>query len=327
MKKILITGGLGYIGTKFLDSSYENLEILVFDTNYFTNKLLKNSSSLIVDDIRNFKIDFLEGIDVVIHMSELSNDPLGDLNPSLTNQVNHLSTKELLNKCNSSSIKKFIYMSSASVYGFNENILNEDSETNPLTQYAKSKVDNEKYILNNDFNFETVILRNSTVFGFSNNLRLDLVVNDLTYNAVVNKEIELISDGSPKRPFIHVQDLCNLINLIINTDQNLDKEIINTGANSLNYSIKEIAEIVGELTGVEKLKIGNKDSDQRSYYLDFTKLNALISEFEIQFDLHSGINDLIQNLKTYDLSGNERRLPKLNKLIKDGKLDKNLRWI
>mgnify|MGYP001250380099 CR=1 FL=1 len=327
MKKILITGGLGYIGTKFLDSLYENLEILVFDTNYFTNKSLNNSSLLVVNDIRNFKNDYLEGVDVVIHMSELSNDPLGEFNPSLTNQVNHLSTKELLDKCNASSIKKFIYMSSASVYGFNENILDEGSKTNPLTQYAKSKVDNEKYILDNDFNFETVILRNSTVFGFSNNLRLDLVVNDLTYNAVVNNEIELISDGSPKRPFIHVQDLCNLINLIINTDQNLDKEIINTGANSLNYSIKEIAEIVGELTGVEKLKIGKKDSDQRSYYLDFTKLNTLISEFEIQFDLRSGINDLIKNLKTYDLSGNERRLQKLNKLIEAGKLDKNLRWI
>ena len=178
-------------------------------------------------------------------------------------------------------------MSSASVYGFNENILDEGSKTNPLTQYAKSKVDNEKYILDNDFNFETVILRNSTVFGFSNNLRLDLVVNDLTYNAVVNNEIELISDGSPKRPFIHVQDLCNLINLIINTDQNLDKEIINTSLKSL----KDFRYSSGTLT------VGNVEI-----------FNLLISKLDIpkrwklrlsrHFWREDYFNDLLQRLET-----------------------------
>ena len=324
MKKILVTGGLGYIGTQFIDSFSDDLDILVYDTNFYSNSGSK--TNVIISDIRDFKDEYLDNIEVVVHMSELSNDPLGEFNSQLTKDINHNSTKILLEKCNNSLVEKFIYMSSASVYGFNENRLNESSDTNPLTQYAISKVDNENYILNNDFNFETIILRNSTVFGYSNNLRLDLVVNDLTYSALVDNEIKLISDGSPKRPFVHVKDLCNLIKNIINNDKNFDKEIINVGSNDLNYSIREIAEIVAELTDVDNLIIGEKDLDQRSYFLDFTKLETLITDFEIIFDMKTGIKDLISNLYRYKLSGNEKRLEKLNSLIKSGKLDKNLIW-
>ncbi len=324
MKKVLVTGGLGYIGTQFIDLFTDKLDILVYDTNFYSNSSSK--TNVIIGDIRDFKDEYLENIEVVVHMSELSNDPLGEFNFQLTNDINHNSTKILLEKCNNSQVKKFIYMSSASVYGFNEKRLNESSDTNPLTQYAVSKVDNENYILNNDFNFETIILRNSTVFGYSNNLRLDLVVNDLTYSALVNNEIKLISDGSPKRPFVHVKDLCNLIKNLVDNDKNLDKEIINVGSNSLNYSIREIAEIVAELTDVGNLIIGEKDPDQRSYFLDFTKLETLITDFEIIFDMHKGVKDLISNLYRYKLSGNEKRLEKLNNLIKLGKLDNNLLW-
>ena len=148
-------------------------------------------------------------------MAELSNDPLGELEPNLTNDINHISTVNLLNLCNEAQVKKFIYMSSCSVYGFNEQIVNENSNTNPLTSYSKAKVLNENYILNNEFDFEISILRNATVFGYSPNLRLDLVINDLTYGAFHDKKIVLLSDGTPVRPFVHVEDLSRLISFLL----------------------------------------------------------------------------------------------------------------
>ena len=327
MKNILITGGLGYIGSKFTEIFHDKYDITVFDTSFYNHSKTKENFKLIKADIRQIEKIHLEHIDVVVHMSELSNDPLGEFNPELTNEINHESTKKLLNLSSESGVKKFIYMSSASVYGFNENLLDEKSETNPLTQYALAKINNENYILNNKFNFETIILRNSTVFGFSNNLRLDLVINDLTFNAVNNGLIKLISDGSPKRPFVHVEDLCKLINIIILDKRNLDKELFNVGDNSLNYSIREISEIISELTKVENIEIGEKDPDQRSYYLSFDKLNKTFTNFKIEKNMEKGVNDLILNFNSYQLTGNERRLTKLNKLVDKKMLDTNLYWL
>lgn len=326
MKKILLTGGNGYIGTKFVELFSNTYDITVFDTFYF-GKHKSNRLKIISEDIRNIQVDNLSNIEAIVHMSELSNDPLGAFNPQLTNKINHQATKKLLDLANLLNVKKFIYMSSASVYGFNESKLDEESEVNPLTEYALAKVNNEKFILENNFDFETIIFRNSTVFGFSKNLRLDLVVNDLTFNAIKNKKIRVISDGSPKRPFIHVQDLCSLVDLAIRDVRNFDKEIFNTGNNSLNYSIKEISEIISELTNIKDIDFGDKDNDQRSYYLSFDKLNKYFPEFEIEFDMRNGILDLIRNLKNYELTGNEIRLGKLDSLVKEKKLDSNLFWI
>tara|TARA_S200000501_G_scaffold343591_1_gene354669 strand:+ start:298 stop:1278 length:981 start_codon:yes stop_codon:yes gene_type:complete len=326
MRSILITGGMGYIGNKFIELFSEKYDISVFDTSFFgQNK--SDRVKIISGDIRKIELDVLSNIEVIVHMSELSNDPLGAFNPQLTKEINHSGTKDILELANRVDVKKFIYMSSASVYGFNQNQLDEKSEVNPLTEYAKAKINNENYILENNFEFETIIFRNSTVFGFSKNLRLDLVVNDLTFNALKNNKIEVISDGSPKRPFIHVQDLCRLIDTVISDNRNIDKEIINVGDNSLNYSIKEISQIISDLTNVEDITFGDKDDDQRSYYLSFDKLNKIYPDFEIEFDMRSGIQDLINNLKHYKLSGNEIRLKKLDSLTKEKKVDSNLFWI
>jgi nucleoside-diphosphate-sugar epimerase len=326
MKSILVTGGMGYIGNKFIELFSEKYDILVFDTSFFgQNK--SDSIKIISGDIRKIDLDDLSNIEVIVHMSELSNDPLGAFNPQLTKEINHNGTKNILKLANHIDVKKFIYMSSASVYGFNQNLLDEKSEVNPLTEYALAKINNENYILENNFEFETIIFRNSTVFGFSKNLRLDLVVNDLTYNALKNNKIDVISDGSPKRPFIHVHDLCMLIDIVISDNRNIDKEIFNVGDNSLNYSIKEISKIISDLTNVKDITFGDKDDDQRSYYLSFDKLNKIYPDFKIEFDMSSGILDLINNLKNYKLSGNEIRLRKLDSLKKGKKVDSNLFWI
>lgn len=326
MKNILVTGGLGYIGSKFLEKFKNNYQFTILDTSYFSNANEIKDIKIINKDIRNISKNDLKNIEIVVHMSELSNDPLGEFNPYLTSEINFEATKNLLNLCNQVQMNKFIYMSSASVYGYNENLITEKSETNPLTHYAVAKVNNEKYILNNDFNFEIIILRNSTVFGYSNNVRLDLVVNDLTYNALKNKKITLTSDGSPKRPFIHVEDLARLIDIFIMDDRHHHKEIFNTGNKTLNYSIREISEIVSKLTHIQDIKVGEKDIDQRSYFLNFDKLNRTFPDFKIRYSMEKGVEDLIINLKNYKLSGNERRLQKLKYLIEEDNLDKNLFW-
>ena len=324
MKKILLTGGLGYIGSYFFEKYCSKYDLTIIDTNYF--QAVDENKNIVYKDIRNINQKDLLDIDFVIHMAELSNDPLGDLDKNLTNEINHLATIDLLETANNSNIKKFIYMSSASVYGFSEKILTEKDKVSPLTEYSKAKVRNENYILNNKFNFETIILRNSTAFGFSKNLRLDLVVNDLTYSAYKENKIVLLSDGSPKRPIIHIHDICKFIEILINEKRNLDKEIFNVGDESLNYSIREIAETVSSVLGVDDISIGQFDSDQRSYQLSFQKLKEYFPQFQINFNLEKGILDLLDNFKVYKIKGNERRVQLLNKLIKQNQLDENLKW-
>ena len=328
MKNILLTGGLGYIGSYFVDNYSDTFNIKIIDTNYFQNKYKENSlfDSTVEKDIREILSKDIGNADYIIHMGELSNDPLGDLNKNLTKSINHLGTKKLLELANNSGVKKFIYMSSASVYGFSEQIMREDSKVSPLTEYSKAKVENEKYILNNNFSFEAIILRNSTAFGFSSNLRLDLVVNDLTYGAFKNKKINLLSDGTPKRPIVHIADICRVIEMVLGDIRDLDKEIFNVGDDKMNFSIREIAEKVGECLNLENISFGKHDADQRSYELNFEKLKSYFPSFKIQFDLEQGINDLIKNFENYELTGNEKRIQILNKLIDEKRIDDNLFW-
>ncbi len=328
MKNILLTGGLGYIGSYFVDNYSDTFNIKIIDTNYFQNKYKENSlfDSTIEKDIREILNKDIGNADYIIHMGELSNDPLGDLNKNLTKSINHLGTKKLLELANNSGVKKFIYMSSASVYGFSEQIMRETSKVSPLTEYSKAKVENEKYIFNNNFSFEAIILRNSTAFGFSSNLRLDLVVNDLTYGAFKNKKINLLSDGTPKRPIVHIADICRVIEMVLGDIRDLDKEIFNVGDDKMNFSIREIAEKVGECLNLDNISFGKHDADQRSYELNFEKLKSYFPSFKIEFDLEQGINDLIKNFENYELTGNEKRIQILNKLIDEKRIDDNLFW-
>tara|TARA_B000000532_G_scaffold224573_1_gene201464 strand:- start:268 stop:930 length:663 start_codon:yes stop_codon:yes gene_type:complete len=217
-------------------------------------------------------------------------------------------------------------MSSASVYGFSDKIMNETSEVNPLTEYSRAKVANETYIINNEFSFETIILRNSTAFGFSSNLRLDLVVNDLTYNGYFNQSINLLSDGTPKRPIVHIHDICKIIYECILDSRNLDKQIFNVGSEDMNFSIKEIALTVGKILNIYDINFGQKDADQRSYQLNFEKLNDYFPNFIISYDLENGIKDLVLNFKNYNPTGKENRIKVLRTLITEKKLNKDLFW-
>ena len=325
MKKILLTGGLGYIGSYFHENYSNKYEIKIIDTNFYQTNT-KEGKNIVIKDIRDItKEDFID-IDCIVHMAELSNDPLGDLNKDLTEDINHKATVKLLTLAQNASIKKFIYMSSASVYGFSEKIMNEEDQVSPLTEYSKAKVKNELYMLKSNFNFETIILRNSTAFGYSKNLRLDLVVNDLTYSAYDQNKIILLSDGSPKRPLIHIHDICKFIDILINEKRNFDKEIFNVGDDKLNFSIREIAEKVSEVLNVDDVSIGDYDSDQRSYELSFQKIKNYFPKFQVDFSLEKGIKNLVDSFEFYEIKGNEKRVKILNQLIQQNKLTDNLKW-
>jgi len=325
MQKILVTGGLGYIGSYFIDSYKDKFQIHVIDTNYFQNNI-NDLDNITYKDVRQIEKKDLKNIEVIIHMGELSNDPLGDLNKNITKKINNDGTINLLKLADKSNVKKFIYMSSASVYGFSDEIMNETSEVSPLTEYSRAKVVNESYIINNEFSFETIILRNSTAFGFSSNLRLDLVVNDLTYNGYFKKSINLLSDGTPKRPIVHIHDICKIIYECILDSRNLDKQIFNVGSEDMNFSIKEIALTVGKILNINDINFGQKDADQRSYQLNFEKLNDYFPNFIISYDLENGIKDLVLNFKNYNPTGKENRIKVLRTLITEQKLNKDLFW-
>ena len=326
MKNLLITGGLGYIGSKFINNFSDLYNIFVLDTRLYNDKNTEKYN-LIKKDIRELNPNDIENIDYVVHMAELSNDPLGELSDGLTEEINHVATKNLLEICNNSSVKKFIYMSSCAVYGKNDNLVNEMSELSPLTNYSKSKVANEKFINANQFSYEIIVFRNATVFGYSRNLRLDLVINDLCYEAFTKSEINLLSDGTPKRPFIHVLDLANIINEFLISNKNYHKEIFNIGSNELNFSIKEVALAIGNQIQTNKITFGEKDKDQRSYFVDFTKLTNTLSDYRFKFDLNSGINDLLENYKFHNFDINTKRIKKINYLLDEKLVDENLLWL
>lgn len=324
--KVLITGGLGYIGSYFVENYSHKYDLKIYDSNLFQYDYSKNSlfENIVIKDLREISLQDVLDVDFVIHMGELSNDPLGDFNKHLTNEINHVATGNLLNLLNKTDVKKFIYMSSASVYGYSEDIMSETSSVSPLTEYAKAKIKNEEYILENEFSFESIILRNSTAFGFSKNLRLDLVVNDLTYLGFTEKKLTLFSDGTPVRPIVHIADISQAIDLLINDRRKLDKQIFNIGSNEMNFSIKDIAEKVAECLSLSTITFGDHDPDQRSYKLEFNKFMSYFPNFEIKYDLKEGINNLIHNFKSYSLTGSEKRMQSLKELIADKKVDENL---
>ena len=329
MKTILLTGASGFIGTRFINSFSKKYIITSLDTNFFNEKInsYNDRKNFIFKDIRNINKSDLKNINYVNHMAELCNDPLSDLNPELTFDINVEGTKKLLKMSKETGVEKFVYMSSCSVYGdSNEDIVNESSGTRSLTAYSKAKIKNEEFIINNNFDdLEVIILRNATVFGFSSNIRLDLVVNNLVYYGLLNNEITLFSDGSALRPLVHVEDVCGVIDEVLQTKKNLNKEIINNGFDDLNYSVLEIAERVASELNIEKIIKNENNIDKRSYKVDFSKLKSILP-YKNKFSLVSGINELINNIQVDSDNLNSFRLKKIENLLESGKLNQELYW-
>ena len=343
MKKILITGHLGYVGAsliEFLNQNYPDYKLIGFDTRYFLTDNVTTPPEFLLDkewigDIRTIDDIVLKEIDTIIHLAAVSNDPISNKFENITYEINHLSSINLAEKAKLLGVKNFIFASSCSVYGFAENgEVTEESELNPLTPYAKSKRLTEQYLEElADDSFKVTCLRFSTACGMSSRLRLDLVLNDFVASAYVNNKIEILSDGTPWRPLINTQDMARALGWAIDREGD-NYLIINVGSNEWNYQVKELAEIIqNHLPKTEVTINPNAFPDKRSYKVNFTKFATLAPNFVPQIDINQTISDLIQGLKDFNFNDKEFRksnlirLNKINWLQEKNKLNNNLNWI
>jgi len=340
--KILVTGTDGYIGS-LLGPRLVGLghDVVGLDSGYYREGWLYTDCreqaripTTIVKDLRQIDTDDLTGCDAVVHMAELSNDPLGENNPDVTHQINHEGSVRLAKMARDEGVTRFIYTSSCSVYGAGEGTLDEVSDTRPQTAYAvcKTLVERDVAQLAND-DFSPVFLRNATAYGASPRMRFDIVLNNLAGVAWTTKEIKMISDGTPWRPLVHVLDICEAIRCCVEAPRTaIHNEVFNVGHDGDNYQVREIAEIVGDVFPGCTVSIGSSAGDNRSYRVNFAKITNKLPGFECQWNARKGAEQL-RNLfvrigldrHTFEGRGHTR-LKMLKYLIETQQLDDEFYW-
>ena len=312
--KILITGNLGYIGSrlvKYFKETYQDSYIVGYDAAYFAHCITSNGPipEVYVDeqfygDVRSFPEHILEGVDVVVNLAAISNDPMGDKFELITNEINYISAIKIAKYSIKHNVKNYVYASSCSIYGAAEGSAKTENDTlNPLTAYAKSK-SNSEIALSELKNHKMIItaLRFSTACGMSERLRLDLVLNDFVASAVINKKIEILSDGSPWRPLINILDMCRAIDWAsYRTAYNGSNFLkINIGSNSWNYQVKDLANAVSKIVPDVKIEV-NKNAlpDKRSYKVDFTLFSLLAPDYLPIVTLDDTIKELKEGIEKF----------------------------
>ena len=346
--KILITGNMGYIGpcvVNHLRSRYPNAELVGLDMGYFAN-CLTNADILpecrvdlqYFSDIRNLPEDSLENVDAIVHLSAISNDPMGNKFEKITLDINYHASIELARKAKAAGVKAFVFASSCSMYGSAEDSARtEDSPLNPLTAYANSKVSTETDLKKiADESFKVTSLRFSTACGMSERLRLDLVLNDFVAAAVASKQIAILSDGTPWRPLINVKDMARAIDWAINRGIAIagDFLAVNVGSDKWNYQVKDLAEAVADVIPDVNISI-NKDAqpDKRSYRVNFDLFEKLAPEHQPEVDIITTIQELREGLEAMGFNNSDfrnsrfMRLKVLTDLQERGMLNDNLEWL
>lgn len=339
INSILITGGEGYIGS-ILCPMLSNLGYRVssIDTNYFGEEFI-NSSSLnrsinyIHKDIRLINIEDLCGVDCVIHLAALSNDPMGELDPYLTQEINYLNSVRLAALAKTSKVKRFLFSSSCSVYGSTDFIANETSTTNPLTSYALSKLRAEAEISElADETFSPVFLRNATVYGLAPKFRVDLAVNNLTAFAYTKNQVLLKSDGKSIRPFVYVKDLARVFAYLATLAKKelIHNETFNIGQNKENLTIKEVANIISRVSDKDVVFDTGFYPDKRNYKVDFSKFKSIFPDFKFNGSIKLAVEELwnafsINDLSEYDINV-YTRLNTLKNLLSKGLINSQLYW-
>lgn len=338
MHSILVTGSDGYIGSVLSDAlAVEKYRVTGLDTFFFEYDILgeyRPKYRVIRRDVREISPQDLKGIDAIIHLAALSNDPMGALDPKLTAHINHGTTVRLAKLAKDAGVKRFLFSSSCSIYGIADGTVDETSEVNPLTAYAKSKIASEKNLFAlSDDSFCVVSLRNSTVYGYSPKFRDDLVVNNLVVSALTTGEIRIMSDGTPWRPLIDVRDLSSIfIRFLTAPATKINGQLFNIGFNENNIQVKTIAEEVKHhLPQCKITYTGEHGTDSRSYKVSFDKLSALLPDLTQQWPISTSIEDMIKRLKAVIASGSFNRkgfvrLAQLKKLQQSKAITADLFW-
>lgn len=338
--KVLVTGTDGYIGTMLAPAlAAQGHSVVGLDTGYYRDGSLYPGvmppAQTIRRDIRQITADDLAGCDAVVHLAELSNDPLGQHNPELTYAINHAGSVRLAQLCKQVGIERFVYTSSCSVYGVGSDAFKtEQSETNPQTAYAECKVLVERDVaLLADDTFSPTFLRNATAYGASPRMRFDIVLNNLAGLAWTTHEIKMTSDGTPWRPLVHVLDICQAIACTLAAPREVvHNQIFNVGDTEHNYRVREIAQIVAETFPGCTLTLGTNDGDNRSYRVSFDKIHTQLPGFTCQRDAVIGAQELRGIFEQIGLTRElfesrlYTRLKQLTHLIGSEQLDDQFFW-
>ncbi|GAA6619901.1 NAD-dependent epimerase/dehydratase family protein [Scytonema sp. NUACC26] len=339
--KVLVTGTEGYLGCLLPPLLLEKgHEVLGVDTGYYKAGWLYNGTQVTAKtlnkDIRDISIEDLQGVDAIVHMAELSNDPTGQLAPHITYEINHKGSVRLAKLAKEAGVRRFVYMSSCSVYGVaTEGDVTEESPVNPQTAYAECKtlVERDVQPLADD-DFSPTFMRNATAFGASPRMRFDIVLNNLSGLAWTTKEIKMTSDGTPWRPLVHALDICKAIVCALEAPRDIvHNQIFNVGDTANNYRVKEIAEIVAGVFPGCQLSFGTQGADNRSYRVSFEKINTVLPGFKCDWDAKRGAQQLYEVFSQIDLSEETftsrgfTRLKQLEYLIRTQQIDKDFFWV
>lgn len=340
--RVLVTGHHGYLGSVLMPLLDERgIEAVGLDSDLFAPCTFGGAPherwSSIVKDLRDVSRADLEGFDAVLHLAALSNDPLGDLNPSLTYDINLEASLRLAKLAKQSGVERFLFASSCSNYGAaGDAMLDENAELAPITPYAVSKVKLEAELSKlADDDFTPVYLRNATAYGVSPRLRVDIVLNNLVAWAVTSGKIVLQSDGTPWRPIVHAEDIARAFLLLLEAPRALvHDQAYNIGSSEENYRIRDLATIVGEtIPGCEVTFAAGAGPDPRNYRVSCAKLANAFPDFHLKWNARSGARELYESYTERDFSRSDfegprfKRLGQIRKLLEAGSLSPDLRWI
>lgn len=338
--KVLVTGHKGYIGSRLTPMLLEQgIDVVGLDTDLFRECTFVGQLTEvpeILKDVRDITEKDVEGYDAIIHLAGLSNDPLGDYDPGLTDEINARASIRVAELARKVGVPRFIFASSCSNYGAaGDQFLTEDAAFNPVTPYGQSKVDVEHAVskLATD-TFSPVFLRASTAYGLSPRIRFDLVLNNLTAWAFTTGRVFIKSDGTPWRPIVHVDDICRAYIAAVKAPKELvHNQAFNVGTTTENYQVREIAAIVEEVVPNCKVEFAaDGGPDKRCYRVDCDRIARTLHEFKPQWTARRGVEQLYEafckvGLTLEDFEGERfKRIAHIKKLIREGRLGPRLRW-
>ncbi|MGF7238423.1 MAG: NAD-dependent epimerase/dehydratase family protein [Frankia sp.] len=338
--KVLVTGTEGYLGCVLApELMRDGHEVTGLDTGYYKQGWLYHGGDrapyTLNKDLRHLTAADLEGFDAVVHMAELSNDPLGQLAPDVTFKVNHVGSVRLATLAKQAGVARFVYMSSCSVYGVAEgDDVTETSPVDPQTAYAQCKVLVERDVAPlADDGFSPTFMRNATAYGASPRMRFDIVLNNLAGVAWTTGEIAMISDGTPWRPLVHALDIAKAIRCALAAPRDaIHNQIFNVGDTAQNYQVKEIADAVASVFPGCNLTFGDSGGDNRSYRVSFDKIHSRLPGFACEWDALRGARQLFDIFTSIQLDSEtftgrgHTRLKQLQHLIATSQVDAELFW-